>query len=135
MRHDARVSSDRSRPWPVAAFFISAGVAHLTVGRKFFEAIVPPWVPGGAKRVNEAAGVAEITGGVLALVPGAEPHARKYLIGLLLAVFPANIHMAVRPQDIKGAKGVPAALLWARLPLQVLPILWVHRTVRGKDEA
>ena len=56
-------------------------------------------------------------------------------IALLLAVYPANVHMAVRPQDIKGAKGVPRWLLWARLPLQVLPILWVHRTVRAADEA
>lgn len=135
VRHDGPVSTQRSRPWPVAAFFIATGVAHLTVGRKFFEAIVPPWVPGGPKLVNEAAGYAEITGGVLAITPGAERLARGYLVALLLAVYPANIHMAVRPQDIKGARGVPRWLLWARLPLQVLPVLWVRRTVRGRDEA
>lgn len=135
VRHDGPVPSQRSRPWPVAAFFVATGVAHLTVARKFFEAIVPPWVPGGPKLVNEAAGYAEIAGGVLAVVPGAEPLARRYLVALLLAVYPANIHMAVRPQDIRGARGVPRGLLWARLPLQVLPVLWVHRTVRGKDGA
>lgn len=135
VRHDGPVSPERSRPWPVAAFFVLTGVLHLTVARRFFESIVPPWVPGGPKRVNEAAGVAEIAGGVLAVVPGAERHARTYLTALLLAVYPANIHMAVRPQDIPGARGVPRALLWARLPLQVLPILWVHRTVRGRHES
>ena len=129
------VSSERSRPWPVAAFFIASGVLHLTVARRFFEAIVPPWVPGGPKLVNEAAGVAEIAGGVLAVAPGTQRVGRAYLIALLLAVYPANIHMAVRPQDIKGARGVPRWLLWARLPLQVLPVLWVRRTVRSRSEA
>jgi uncharacterized membrane protein len=135
VRDDPPVSSQRPRPWPVAAFFITTGVLHLTVARKFFEAIVPPWVPGGPKLVNEAAGYAEIAGGVLAVTPGAQPFARRYLVALLLAVYPANLHMAIRPQDIKGARGVPRWLLWARLPLQVLPVLWVQRTVRGRNEA
>lgn len=62
--------------------------------------------------------------------PGAEPIARRYLVLLLLAVFPANIQMAVAPDTIRGAKGVPPALLWARLPLQALPIWWVLRTLK-----
>jgi uncharacterized membrane protein len=117
---------------PVALFFLSTGTYHLTKpGRKFFEAIVPPWVPGGKKLVNEAAGVAEIAGGALALVPGAERAARNYLLLLLLAVYPANIHMAVRPQDLPGAKGVPPALLWGRLPLQFVAMWWVNRSLRA----
>ncbi len=115
---------------PVAAFFLFTGIAHVTFAKRFFESIVPPWVPGTPAQVNTAAGYAEIAGGALALVPGAERHARRYLVALLLAVYPANIHMAVRPQDIPGARGVPRALLWARLPLQVLPGAWVLRTVR-----
>ncbi len=116
---------------PVAGFFLFTGVAHLTFARRFFEAMVPSWVPASPKLVNEAAGAAELAGGVLALTPGAERHARRYLVALLLAVFPANIQMAVRPQDIKGARGLPVWLLWARLPLQLVAIRWVQRSIRS----
>jgi uncharacterized membrane protein len=114
----------RSRRY-LAGFFFSSGVAHLTFAREFFESIVPPWVPGTPRAINQVAGLAEIGGAVLALVPGAERPARRYLTALLLAVYPANIHMAARPQDIKGAERVPRWLLWARLPLQFLAIAWV----------
>ncbi|WP_354697913.1 hypothetical protein DSM112329_03571 [Paraconexibacter sp. AEG42_29] len=117
----------------LAGFFLSAGIAHLTFLKKFFESIVPGWVPGGPAKVNTAAGVAEFAGGALVLVPGAERYARPYLIALLLGVFPANIQMAVAPDTMPGARGVPRALLWARLPLQVLPILWVRSALRSDD--
>jgi uncharacterized membrane protein len=118
------------RKLPVAAFFWLAGAGHLTWAKRFFEDIVPPWLPGGPERINVAAGVAEITGGTLAVIPGAERHARRYLTALLLAVFPANIHMALRPQDSKGGQAVPAWTLWARLPLQFVAIAWVRRSLR-----
>lgn len=114
----------------LAAFFLTAGIGHLTFARRFFESIVPDWVPGTAAQVNVAAGLAEAAGGALVLLPQADPFTRRYLVALLLAVFPANIQMAVAPDTIKGAQGVPPALLWARLPLQALPIVWVLRTLR-----
>ncbi len=112
----------------VAAFFLTSGTLHLTLLRRFFERIVPPWIPVPRKLVNEAAGVAEIAGGVLAVVPGAERIARSYLTLLLLAVFPANIHMAVRPGDV-GAEQLPRWALWARLPLQFTIVRWVNRAL------
>jgi uncharacterized membrane protein len=51
------------------------------------------------------------------------------LIALLVAVFPANVYMALRPEQA-GAARVPRALLWARLPLQPLIIGWVWRATR-----
>ena len=118
----------------VAAFFGLAGVSHLTVGKKFYENIVPPWLPASPKTINELAGYAEVTGGVLAVTPGAQKLARKYLTALLLAVFPANIHMAIKPEDSHSEK-IPKALLWARLPLQFVLIAWVHRALPGKQAA
>lgn len=114
----------------LATFFLGSGTLHLTLLRRFFERIVPPWIPVPRKLVNEAAAAAEIAGGVLAVVPGTERLARRYLTLLLLAVFPANIHMAVRPQDV-GAEGLPRWALWARLPLQFTIIRWVNRTLTG----
>jgi uncharacterized membrane protein len=114
---------------PVSGFFLFAGVSHLTFGKKFYEDIVPPWLPADRATVNIAAGVAEVTGGALALVPGQERLARRYLTALLLAVFPANINMTLRPQDSKTAQKAPAWMLWARLPLQFVAIAWVQRSL------
>jgi uncharacterized membrane protein len=119
----------RSRRY-LAGFFFATGVGHLVLVPESFEAMVPPWVPGSPKVINRTAGLAELVGGALALIPGAERPARRYLTLLLLAVFPANIHMAVRPQDIRGAQRVPRWLLWARLPLQFVAIAWVARAMR-----
>jgi uncharacterized membrane protein len=115
----------------LAGFFGLAGLSHLSFGRRFYEAIVPPWVPASPQLVNRAAGVAELTGAALALIPGAERPARRYLVALLLAVFPANIHMAIRPEDV-GAERIPGSLLWARLPLQFVLIAWVLNALPSK---
>jgi uncharacterized membrane protein len=115
----------------VAIFFASSGIGHLTIAKRFFERIVPPWLPASPELVNQAAGIAEIAGGTLALIPGAERPARKYLTALLLAVFPANIHMALRPED-SGSEKLPSFLLWARLPLQFLAIGWVWKALTPK---
>jgi uncharacterized membrane protein len=115
----------------VAAFFGFSGLAHLTFGRRFFERIVPPWLPASPKTINELAGAAEVTGGALALAPGGQAFARRYLTLLLLAIFPANIHMAIKPED-SGSQKIPSWLLWARLPLQFVMIGWVWRSLPGR---
>jgi uncharacterized membrane protein len=117
----------------VAVFFVSSGVAHLTVAKQFFERIVPPWLPASPALVNQAAGVAEIAGGTLALLPGAERPARKYLVALLLAVFPANIHMCIRPED-SGSERIPEKVLLARLPLQFVAIAWVWTALSPRSK-
>jgi uncharacterized membrane protein len=114
---------------PLAGFFLFAGIAHLTFLKSWFEKGVPGWVPGTAEQVNVAAGVAELAGGVLVLAPGAEPHARRYLLALLLAVFPTNIQMAVAPDSLPDTPRFPRWLLWARLPVQAIPMLWVDRVL------
>ena len=124
----------RSRRY-LAGFFFSSGVAHLTFAAEFFEAIIPPWVPGTPRVVNQVTGLAEIGGAALALVPGAERPARRYLIALLLAVYPANIHMAASPQDIKGAERIPRWLLWLASPLQFLAIAWVAHSLPADSRA
>jgi uncharacterized membrane protein len=52
---------------------------------------------------------------------------RWWLIALLAAVFPANVHMAVNPDAVPGLdlSRLPRWLLWARLPLQPLMMVWV----------
>jgi uncharacterized membrane protein len=96
-----------------AALFIIAGVTHFT-NRDFFTAIVPPYLPWPVALVY-VSGVAEIGLGMLLLIPRTSVLAGWGLIALLVAVFPANVHMAVNPQLYPATS--PTAL-WIRLPLQ-----------------
>jgi uncharacterized membrane protein len=114
----------------LAAFFVFAGTMHF-VRPRAYEAIVPPYVP-HHREVVIVSGAAEIAGG-LAVVPRASRRlARWWLLALLAAVFPANVHMAVNPGQIRGLDlgRVPPWALWARLPLQPLMMVWVWRATR-----
>jgi uncharacterized membrane protein len=113
----------------LAAFFTFSGTLHFLIPRSY-EAMVPRGVP--ASEAVVVSGVAEIVGGLAVLHPRARGFGRWWLLGLLLAVFPANIHMAVNPEQIRGLdlNKVPRWALWARLPLQPLAMLWVWRATR-----
>jgi uncharacterized membrane protein len=114
----------------LAGFFALSGVLHFVI-RGAYEAIVPPWVP-GKREVVVISGLAEIAGGAAVLHPAGRRFGRWWLLGLLLAVFPANIHMAVNPEQVPGLdlERVPRWALWARLPLQPLAMLWVWQATR-----
>jgi uncharacterized membrane protein len=111
----------------LAGFFVFAGTMHF-VRPKYYEVIMPPYVPYHSEAVI-VSGAAEIAGG-LALIPAQmRPAARWWLIALLAAVFPANLHMALNPEEINGLdlERIKPWMLWARLPLQPLVMLWVWR--------
>jgi uncharacterized membrane protein len=96
-----------------AAFFIFAGVGHFT-NEAFFTAIVPPYLPWPVALVY-ISGVAEIVLGILLLIPATSALAGWGMIALLIAVFPANLHMAVNPELFPT---VTRTALLIRLPLQ-----------------
>ena len=99
-----------------AAFWVFAGAMHFVIPRQY-EAIVPPSLARWKKEVVAASGIAEIAGGV-AIVPGRTRRgARWWLLATLVAVYPANIHMALNAKDFPK---IPEAALWARLPVQGL---------------
>ncbi len=114
----------------LAAFFAFAGTMHFVVPRSY-EAMMPPSLPNHREAVV-VSGLAEIAGGVAVLSPSTRGFARWWLLALLLAVFPANAHMAVNPEQVRGLdlKRIPRWALWARLPLQPLAMLWVWRATR-----
>ncbi len=107
---------------PLRAFcgglFIFTGTLHF-LRPKMYEAIMPPYIPAHREMVL-ASGAAEMVGGVGVLVPGLAKPARWWLLAMLVAVFPANVHMAVHAGDIKGLPPVPRWMLWARLPFQAV---------------
>jgi uncharacterized membrane protein len=88
-----------------------------------YEAIVPAALP--AKRgLVYASGAAEIAGGAGVLHGATRRAAGWWLIATLVAVFPANVNMAVNPERFRP---IPEPLLWLRLPLQALLIRWAWR--------
>ena len=97
-----------------AAFWLVAGVMHFVVPRQY-QAIVPPRIARWKKEVVVVSGLAEIGGGLLILPARTRRGARWWLLATLVAVYPANIHMALHPEQFQK---IPAAALWARLPVQ-----------------
>ena len=107
-----------------------AGLLHF-VRPGMYEAIMPPWLPAHRELVY-ASGVAEAGAAALTLPERTRRPAGWVLIATLLAVFPANVHMALNPEDFPKVPG-GAVALWARLPLQAAMVWLVWRaTQRGE---
>ncbi len=121
------------RPSAIAlgAVFTFTGTLHF-VRPAMYEAIMPPYLPAHRELVY-LSGAAEVAGAVAAFFPRLHPFARWWLIATLVAVFPANVHMAVNPDDIKGLPDVPQWALWLRLPIQVAFVAWVWHATRPAD--
>lgn len=125
-----RVSLSRfKRPlrYVMGALYVVAGVLHFVVPDLYVQ-IVPPALPAPLALVY-LSGVAEVAVGIGVLVPRTRRYAAWATIALLVAVFPANVYMAVSMVVVEGAPGGgdPSALArWARLPLQGVLILWAY---------
>lgn len=104
----------------LAAVFLLAGLNHFAQPR-LYRAIMPDYLPAHDALVA-ASGYAEIALGLLALDGRARGVTRWGLTALLIAIFPANLHMALHAARYPR---IPAPLLWLRLPLQGLLIAWV----------
>lgn len=102
-----------------AAFFVLAGINHF-INTGFYLHITPPYLPAPLALVY-ISGALEIILGALLVIPATTRGAAWGLIALLIAVFPANLHMAVNHVFYPEYS---AALLWLRLPLQGVLIAW-----------
>jgi len=114
----------------IAMFMVGIGLLHF-VAPAGFVAIVPSALPAPLALVM-ISGFFEILGGVGLLVSKVRKAASYGLCALYVAVFPANVNMAVHDIQPEGIH-VPTALLWLRLPFQIAFIalaLWVGRDVR-----
>jgi uncharacterized membrane protein len=88
---------------------------------RFYDAIVPPPMDDNARVVTYVSGMAELAGAA-ALLAGRRRLARWWLLAVLAAVYPANVRMALRPEEFRD---LPRWALWARLPVQGLFALHV----------
>ena len=108
--------------WVMGAFYIWAGVAHF-LRPDFYVIMMPPYLPWHYELVI-LSGVAEVLCGVGVLIPRTRKLAAWATIALLIAVFPANIHVAVNNVPVFGATEGAGPAGYVRLPLQLLLIAW-----------
>lgn len=104
----------------LSLLFVVAGVNHL-VSPDVYLKIMPGYLPWPLALVY-VSGFFEVLGGVGVAIPKLRRAAGWGLIALLVAVFPANVHMLVNPDQF------PAIPFWAivvRLPLQGVLMAWV----------
>lgn len=115
----------RASPYLLAGLLAAAGTTHF-VAPRFYDGIVPHALPGPARAWTYVSGVAEL--GVAAAVAVPRTRSRGALVAALLfiAVFPANIQMAVDADSVRDK-----AISYARLPLQLPLVIWAWRVARA----
>ena len=100
--------------------FVAAGANHF-LHAPLYVRIMPPYLPFPTALVYISGGCEM---GLGALLLTRWQHLAAWgLIALLLAVFPANVQMALHPGLLPK---LSPALLWARLPFQAFFIGWAY---------
>jgi uncharacterized membrane protein len=108
--------------WAMGIFYVMAGIQHFRVPDVYLP-MMPPYLPWHAGLVF-LSGVAEVLCGVGVLIPQTRKLAAWATIALLIAVFPANIHVAVNNVALFGATEGAGPIGYVRLPLQLVLIAW-----------
>jgi uncharacterized membrane protein len=116
--------------WLLALFFFAAGTGHF-LRPAFYETMIPPYLP-AAHLLVIISGIAEIVLGILLMIPRVSRLAAWGMIALLIAVSPANIHMALHPNLFPEFR--PIALL-IRLPLQLVLIALIFPYTRPRSHS
>jgi uncharacterized membrane protein len=119
----------------LAAVLLGAGALHFVITSSY-ERIVPRGLgSGNARTIVLVSGAAEIAAGALLTVPRTRRLGAGLAAALLVAIFPANVQMAL-DGGIEGA-GFPLGspvVAWLRLPLQV-PLVWWALTLARPERS
>jgi len=108
--------------WLASLFFIIAGANHFIMP-DFYLAMMPSFMPFKEFFVV-VTGIAEIVLGIAIQFPAIRRRAGMSLIGLLIAIFPANIYVALVQPPLPNLDYTPESMWW-RLLLQPLFIVWI----------
>ena len=109
----------------IAAFFMVGGIAHF-VAIDFFVAAMPDYL-GYHRELVVISGIFEILGAIGILIPRTRLLAGYGLIALIIAVYPANINMALHPENYPD---ISELSLYTRLPLQFVFIWFVWWAIK-----
>ena len=111
--------------YALALLFTLAGIWHF-VHPATYLAIMPPQLPAPLALVY-VSGVFEVLGGLGLLPAYTRRRAGWVLLALLVAVFPANLYMALIHEQLH----IPGWVAWGRLPLQLPLLWWVWKVMKG----
>lgn len=109
----------------LSLFFVLAGANHF-LNPDFYVEMMPPYLPAHLELVY-LSGLLESLGGAAVLAPTVRARSGWALVALLIAVFPANLHMALNPELFPD---MSSAALYLRLPLQIPLIGWAYWATR-----
>lgn len=103
-------------------FYLAAGLNHF-INPAAYISIIPSWLP-NPTLLNQLSGLAEIIVAILFAIPRTRWWGAWGIVWVLIAVFPANIHMALYgiPEGFP-IQAEPWALL-VRLPIQFVLMAW-----------
>ncbi len=104
----------------LAGLLVVTGITHFAVPR-FYDAIVPRLLPGSPRAWTVGSGLAELACAVAVALPRSRRLGAAVAAVLFVAVFPANIQMAL---DWRSRSPVDQAVAYGRLPLQIPLVLW-----------
>jgi uncharacterized membrane protein len=114
----------------MGALYVVAGIGHF-VATPIYERMMPGYIPfTWYHALVLVSGAAEIAGGLGLLLPGRRRAAAWGIVCLLIAVWPANLWMAMHPELVSAA---PPWILWLRVPLQIPLIWWAWLYTRVED--
>ena len=117
----------------MGAFYVFAGAMHFRAPEAYLP-MMPPYLPWHAQLIF-VSGVAEVLCGLGVLFPPTRKLAAWGTIALLVAVSPANVHVALHDVPLFGAKQGAGALNWIRLPFQGVLIAWAWWYTRDSSAA
>lgn len=108
--------------WVLAVSFVVAGAMHY-LRPAYYLPMMPPYLPWHLGLIY-LSGAAELALGLLVLVPSVRALAAWGLVLLLIAIFPANVHIALHDVPVFGAAEGAGVWNWVRLPVQLVLIAW-----------
>jgi uncharacterized membrane protein len=115
----------RLSPYLLAGLLAGAGTTHF-LAPGFYDQMVPDPLPGAARAWTIGSGVAELAVAAAVANPRTRRRGALTAAALFVAVFPANIKMAL---DAEGTG--ERVLTYARLPLQLPLVVWAWKVSRG----
>lgn len=100
-----------------SVILLGAGLLHF-LQEKSFRKIIPKILP-FRKAIVLITGVFEIIFALTLWIKKGQKMTSKLLALFMLAVFPANIYMAIKRIPLRGKEKANPWLVWGRLPLQI----------------
>ena len=119
--------------WVMGVFYIVGGINHFA-NTDFYMPMMPPYLPLHLELVY-LSGVAEVVLGVAVLDRSLRTLGAWGIILLLIAIFPANLHIALHNVPLGGRAEGLGIWNWVRLPFQAVFIVWAWWYTRPEHPA